>query len=98
MEYGTGDVLAISSYHISLHSVSCDIYNPSRLSRDIGTALWVSERLRAGTVWVNCYNVFSPGMPFGGYGISGWGREVGAEAMDNYLETKCICVAVDKRE
>jgi phenylacetaldehyde dehydrogenase len=48
--------------------------------------------MRAGTVWVNCYNVFDAAMPFGGYKQSGWGREMGHAALDNYLETKSVCL------
>ncbi|MGW4068376.1 aldehyde dehydrogenase family protein [Nocardia grenadensis] len=61
-------------------------------TRDVSQAHRTAEMLRAGTVWVNCYNVYSAGLPFGGYKQSGWGREQGAEALDLYLETKSICV------
>jgi len=50
----------------------------------------VSRRLKAGTVWVNCYNVFDNSTPFGGYKQSGVGREKGAEALNNYLQTKTV--------
>ena len=49
-----------------------------------------SHRLRAGTVWINCYSVFDAAMPFGGYKESGWGREMGHNALENYLETKSV--------
>ena len=49
------------------------------------------RELRAGTVWINCYNVFDAALPFGGYKESGWGREMGAEALENYTETKAVC-------
>ena len=49
-----------------------------------------ARELRAGTVWINCYNVFDAALPFGGYKQSGWGREMGAEALDNYIETKAV--------
>ena len=51
-------------------------------------------RLRAGTVWINCYNVFDAALPFGGYKQSGWGREMGQEVLNNYLETKAVTVAL----
>ncbi len=41
-------------------------------------------------MWVNCYNVLDAALPFGGYKESGWGREMGAQALNNYLETKCV--------
>ena len=50
-------------------------------TRDISTAHRVAAKLRAGTVWVNCYNVFDPALPFGGFKQSGWGREGGPESL-----------------
>ena len=49
-------------------------------------------KLRAGTVWINCYNVFDAALPFGGYKQSGWGREMGAEVLNNYTEVKAVTV------
>ena len=59
-------------------------------TRDVGRSLRVARALRAGTVWVNTYNVYDPAAPFGGFKQSGFGRELGAEALDAYLETKTI--------
>jgi phenylacetaldehyde dehydrogenase len=59
-------------------------------TRDINKAHRTAHRLRAGTVWINCYSVFDAAMPFGGYKESGWGREMGHQALDNYLETKSV--------
>ena len=50
----------------------------------------VANRLRAGTVWINCYHVFDAALPFGGYKQSGWGREMGQAVLANYLEHKAI--------
>jgi len=61
-------------------------------TKDISKAHKLAKRLRAGTVWINCYNIFDAALPFGGYKESGWGREMGHEALSNYLETKAICV------
>jgi phenylacetaldehyde dehydrogenase len=63
-------------------------------TRDIGKAHRIANRLRAGTVWINCYNIFDAALPFGGYKQSGWGREMGHDALNNYLETKAICAAI----
>jgi phenylacetaldehyde dehydrogenase len=63
-------------------------------TRDINTAHSLAQRLKAGTVWVNCYNVFDAALPFGGYKQSGWGREMGAAVLQNYLETKAITMKV----
>jgi len=63
-------------------------------SRDISKAHRTAEQLRAGTVWINCYNVFDPAIPFGGYKQSGWGREMGHEMLELYTETKTVVVAL----
>ena len=63
-------------------------------SNDITKAHQAARAIKAGTVWVNCYNVFDAALPFGGYKQSGWGREMGHAALDNYLETKAVCVSI----
>jgi phenylacetaldehyde dehydrogenase len=63
-------------------------------TRDIGKAHRIASQLRAGTVWVNCYNVFDPAMPFGGYKQSGWGREMGHEVLNLYTEVKSVCMPI----
>lgn len=63
-------------------------------SRDGAKAHRVAKAMRAGTVWINCYNVFDAALPFGGYKQSGWGREMGHEVLNNYLETKAICMGL----
>ena len=63
-------------------------------TRDISKAHRMAARLRAGTVWINCYNVFDPALPFGGYKQSGWGRENGRAALDLYTESKSVCAQI----
>jgi phenylacetaldehyde dehydrogenase len=63
-------------------------------TKDVGRAHRIASKLRAGTVWINCYNVFDAAMPFGGYKQSGWGREMGEEVLNNYLETKSVIVGL----
>jgi phenylacetaldehyde dehydrogenase len=63
-------------------------------SKDIAKAHRAAHELRAGTVWVNCHNVFDAAMPFGGYKQSGWGREMGHAALDLYTESKTVCLAL----
>jgi phenylacetaldehyde dehydrogenase len=60
-------------------------------TRDIGKAHRVAEKLRAGTVWINCYNIFDAALPFGGYKQSGWGREMGKDVLEMYTEVKAVC-------
>ena len=61
-------------------------------TKDVARAHRVAKKLQAGTVWVNCWNGFDPGAPFGGYRQSGWGREMGPEALELYTQTKCVWV------
>ncbi len=63
-------------------------------TRDIGKAHRIASQLRAGTVWINCYNVFDPAMPFGGFKQSGWGREMGHEVLNLYTEVKSVCTPI----
>src|SRR5271157_2519679 len=59
-------------------------------TRDVTKAHRLARRLKAGTVWINCYNIFDAALPFGGYKESGWGREMGQAAVELYTETKAV--------
>jgi aldehyde dehydrogenase (NAD+) len=61
-------------------------------TRDVGKAHRLARAVRAGTVWVNCYGMMDPAMPFGGYKLSGYGRESGPEQFDEYLNTKAVWI------
>src|SRR5208283_1136312 len=63
-------------------------------TRDISKAHAIASELRAGTVWINCYNIFDAALPFGGYKQSGWGREMGHDVLNNYTQTKAICTKI----
>jgi aldehyde dehydrogenase (NAD+) len=63
-------------------------------TRDIQKAHRVARAVKAGTVWINTYNFYDPAAPFGGYKASGFGRDLGAEALHGYLETKTVWVAL----
>jgi aldehyde dehydrogenase (NAD+) len=54
----------------------------------------IAGALKAGTVWVNCYDVIDTAAPFGGYKMSGLGRELGEYALANYTEVKTVTMAV----
>jgi len=56
-----------------------------------GKAHRTAALLRAGTVWINCYNIFDAALPFGGYKQSGWGREMGKDVLNLYTQTKAVC-------
>lgn len=63
-------------------------------TRDVGKAHRLAKSLKAGTVWVNCYDVFDAAAPFGGFKMSGLGRELGEEGLNAYLETKTVTVSL----
>jgi phenylacetaldehyde dehydrogenase len=63
-------------------------------TRDVSKAHALAARLKAGTVWINCYNIFDAALPFGGYKQSGWGREMGEAVLENYLATKAVTIAL----
>jgi phenylacetaldehyde dehydrogenase len=63
-------------------------------TRDISKAHRIAAEIRAGTVWINCYNVFDAALPFGGYKQSGWGREMGHEVLEAYTETKAVVINI----
>jgi len=63
-------------------------------TRDISKAHRLAAALRAGTVWINCYNIFDAALPFGGYKQSGWGREMGKDVLNLYTQTKAVCARV----
>ena len=60
---------------------------------DVQKAIRTAESFRAGTVWVNCYNIFDAALPFGGYKQSGWGREMGSEILEAYTQVKSVVIA-----
>jgi len=63
-------------------------------TKDIQKAHRTARAIRAGTVWINSYNFYDSGAPFGGFKASGFGRDLGRDALDGYLETKTVWVAM----
>jgi phenylacetaldehyde dehydrogenase len=63
-------------------------------TRDLSKAHRMADQISAGTVWINCYNIFDAALPFGGYKQSGWGREMGHEVLNNYTQTKAVCARI----
>lgn len=60
------------------------------VTKNLNVANTVSRSIRAGVIWINCYTAFSPDCPYGGFKMSGFGRELGMEAMDKYLQVKAV--------
>lgn len=63
-------------------------------TRDISLAHRVARAVKAGTVWVNSYNLYDPALPFGGFKESGFGRDQGRDALEKYTQTKSVWVAL----
>ena len=75
--------------HDTIYGLAAGIW-----TKDLTKAHRLAAELRAGTVWINCYNVFDAALPFGGYKQSGWGREMGHEVLENYTEVKSVCLGL----
>ena len=61
-------------------------------TRDVNKAHRMARAIDAGNVWVNCYGTIHPSLPFGGFKESGWGREMGAEGLAAFTETKSVYI------
>jgi aldehyde dehydrogenase (NAD+) len=64
-------------------------------TRDVGKAHRLARAIRAGSVWINCYQAMDPAVPFGGYKMSGYGREGGVQHLEEYLNTKSVWIKTD---
>jgi len=64
-------------------------------TRNLSTAHRMARGIQAGSVWINCYQMLDPGVPFGGYKLSGFGRESGPHHIEEYLETKAVWINLD---
>jgi aldehyde dehydrogenase (NAD+) len=64
-------------------------------TRDVGKAHRLAKAIRAGSVWINCYQAMDPAVPFGGYKMSGYGRESGVQHLEEYLNVKSVWIKTD---
>jgi phenylacetaldehyde dehydrogenase len=83
--FDEADDALIAEANNSVYGLAAGVWSSGQ-----GKAQQIANRLRTGTVWINCYHVFDAALPFGGYKQSGWGREMGQAVLSNYLETKAI--------
>jgi len=63
-------------------------------TKDLNRAMFMSQSLQAGTVWVNSYNILFPNAPFGGFKMSGFDRELGEDSLEPYLQVKNVTMAI----
>ena len=92
-----GPVLSVLSFKDPADAVAQANDSPYGLAaavwtKDVKKAHQVARALKAGTVWINTYNLYDVALPFGGYKQSGFGRELGKEALDQYTMTKSVWV------
>jgi acyl-CoA reductase-like NAD-dependent aldehyde dehydrogenase len=84
-----GEADAIALANRSRYGLAAGVW-----TKDVQRAHRVARAIKAGTVWINTYNFYDPAAPFGGYKFSGFGRDLGRAALDNYTETKTVWVGL----
>ncbi|XP_059169587.1 aldehyde dehydrogenase, mitochondrial-like [Physella acuta] len=78
--------------HNTIYGLAASVY-----TQDLDRAIFLSNSLRAGTVWINCHNVFDTALPFGGYKMSGQGRELGEYGVEAYTEVKSVIMKISQK-
>jgi acyl-CoA reductase-like NAD-dependent aldehyde dehydrogenase len=89
-------VLGFDDYDEAVHLANQSMYGLAAgiWTRDVSKAHRLARAVKAGTVWVNTYNVYDPVAPFGGYKQSGFGRDLGKIALDGYTESKTVWIGL----
>ncbi|KAK3786619.1 hypothetical protein RRG08_027577 [Elysia crispata] len=82
----------VARAHDTVYGLAASVY-----TKDVDRAVTMAHSLQAGTVWVNCHNVFDTSMPFGGYKMSGQGRELGPYGIDAYTEIKSVIMKISQK-
>jgi len=83
---------AIERANKSVYGLAAGVF-----TNNLDDATYISNSLRAGTVWINCYDVLEAQAPFGGYKMSGHGRDLGEYALSNYTEVKTVTIKVSQK-
>ncbi|XP_069137763.1 aldehyde dehydrogenase, mitochondrial-like [Argopecten irradians] len=91
MKFKTMEEL-IERSHDTIYGLAAAVH-----TQDLDKALYLANSLRAGSVWVNCFDIFDAAQPFGGYKMSGNGRELGEYGLEAYTETKAVCIKVPQK-
>lgn len=95
-----GPVLAVSSFSSEAEAVA----QANGTGFGLAGAVWsgrtdrairVARQLRAGTVWINSYRALSVAVPFGGFGLSGWGRSSGPDVITEYTQSRAVWMSED---
>jgi acyl-CoA reductase-like NAD-dependent aldehyde dehydrogenase len=89
-------VLGFDGFDEAVHLANQSMYGLAAgiWTRDVSKAHKLARAVKAGTVWVNTYNIYDPVAPFGGYKQSGFGRDLGRVALDGYTESKTVWIAL----
>jgi acyl-CoA reductase-like NAD-dependent aldehyde dehydrogenase len=89
-------VLEFDGFDEAVHLANQSMYGLAAgiWTRDVSKAHKLARAVKAGTVWVNTYNIYDPVAPFGGYKQSGFGRDLGRIALDGYTESKTVWIAL----
>jgi phenylacetaldehyde dehydrogenase len=80
---------ALALANDSIYGLAASIW-----TRDLSTAHRAAALVKSGSVWINCHLMFDASLPIGGMKQSGWGRESGQAAVDNFLEIKTVCAVI----
>jgi acyl-CoA reductase-like NAD-dependent aldehyde dehydrogenase len=67
------------------------------VTNNINTAMTVANNVRGGSIWVNCWDPCSPQAPFGGFQQSGFGKELGQDALKEYYQVKTVVIKTDQK-
>lgn len=91
------DKVAFTGSHLTGQSIiRASAGNLKRVSLELGgKSHRLAKAIRAGSVWISCYQAMDPAVPFGGYKMSGYGRVSGVQHLERYLNVKAVWIKID---